>query len=166
MNVIVNETNRYGLQQHGDAWESVDGKNIWGVFGLVMLMGIVKKRTLLSYWSTNPLISTPMFSKMISRKKSLMVLNSLHLTDNSENPAGNKLFKLGNFLAMISDRLSSVLLPGKFISKDEILLAWKGWLSFRQYISSKRSRFGIKLFALCDAVRLRLMAQLQAVYSI
>ncbi|XP_067939831.1 piggyBac transposable element-derived protein 4-like [Watersipora subatra] len=36
--------------------------------------------------------------------------------------------------------------------ENESLLAWKGRLSFRQYIPSKRSRFGIKLFALCDPV--------------
>ncbi|XP_067940184.1 piggyBac transposable element-derived protein 4-like, partial [Watersipora subatra] len=152
MNIIVNETNRYGLQKHGDAWQLVDEKDIWRIFGLILLMGIVKKPTLSSYWSTDPLLSTPVFSKMISRNRFLMVLSSLHFTDNSENPAGNKLFKLGSVFAMICDRLSSVLLPGKFISIDESLLAWKGRLSFRQYIPSKRSRFGIKLFALCDAV--------------
>ncbi|XP_067943308.1 uncharacterized protein [Watersipora subatra] len=79
MNVIVNETNRYGLQKHRDAWEPVDDKDIWRVLGLVVLMG-------------------------------------------------------------------------KFISLDESLLAWKGRLGFKQYIPSKRSRFGIEIFALCDAV--------------
>ena len=152
MNVIVNETNRYGLQKHRDAWEPVDDKDIWRVFGLVVLMGIVKKPTLKSYWSTRPHLSTSIFGKIISRDRFLTILNCLHFTDNSENPAGNKLFKLGNVLSMICERLSSVLLPGKFISLDESLLAWKGRLSFKQYIPSKRSRFGIKIFALCDAV--------------
>ena len=33
---------------------------------------------------------------------------------------------------------------------DEELLLWKGRLPYKQYISSKRSRYGIKLFTLCE----------------
>lgn len=33
---------------------------------------------------------------------------------------------------------------------DESLMLWKGRLSFKQYIPSKRHRFGVKLFVLCD----------------
>ncbi|KAJ8364921.1 hypothetical protein SKAU_G00137520 [Synaphobranchus kaupii] len=35
---------------------------------------------------------------------------------------------------------------------DESLMLWKGRLGFRQYIPSKRHRFGIKFFVLCDVV--------------
>ena len=38
----------------------------------------------------------------------------------------------------------------EFMSIDEGLLAHKGKLKFKQYIPSKRARFGIKFFALCD----------------
>ena len=34
---------------------------------------------------------------------------------------------------------------------DESLLMWKGRLSWKQYIPSKRSRFGIKFFVLCES---------------
>jgi hypothetical protein len=40
--------------------------------------------------------------------------------------------------------------PGEFVSIDESLLLFKGRLSFRQYIPSKRSRFGIKFFMLVE----------------
>lgn len=33
---------------------------------------------------------------------------------------------------------------------DESLMPWRGRLSFRQYIPSKRHRFGVKMFVLCD----------------
>ena len=38
----------------------------------------------------------------------------------------------------------------KNLSIDEQLLLWKGRLGFKQYISNKRSRFGIKIFSLCE----------------
>ena len=34
---------------------------------------------------------------------------------------------------------------------DESLLLWKGHLHFKQYIPIKRSRFGVKLFKLCES---------------
>ena len=39
--------------------------------------------------------------------------------------------------------------PRKSLSIDESLVLFKGRLSFKQYISSKRARFGIKLYQLC-----------------
>ena len=39
--------------------------------------------------------------------------------------------------------------PGKSLSSDESLALFKGRLSFKQYISSKRARFRIKLYQLC-----------------
>ena len=38
----------------------------------------------------------------------------------------------------------------KNLSIDEELLLWKGRLGFKKYIPNKRSRFGIKLFSLCE----------------
>ena len=50
---------------------------------------------------------------------------------------------------MIKDIYGKVYSPGKSLSMDESLVLFKGRLSFRQYISSKRARFGIKLYQLC-----------------
>ena len=41
-------------------------------------------------------------------------------------------------------------IPSENISIDKELLFYKGRLSFKQYIPSKRARFGIKLFSLCE----------------
>ena len=41
-------------------------------------------------------------------------------------------------------------IPSENISIDEELSLFKGRLSFKRYISSKRARFGIKLFSLCE----------------
>lgn len=40
--------------------------------------------------------------------------------------------------------------PFQDLCIDESLLLWKGRLSFKQFIPSERSRFGIKLFEACD----------------
>ena len=50
---------------------------------------------------------------------------------------------------MMKRRCPEMYYPGKYLSMDESLVLFKGRLSFKQYISSKRSRFGIKLYQLC-----------------
>ena len=53
-------------------------------------------------------------------------------------------------MEFLIDRFKTSYLPAESISVDEELLLWKGRLSFKQYIPSKRARFGIKLFSLCE----------------
>ena len=36
------------------------------------------------------------------------------------------------------------------VAIDKELLLWKGRVGFKQYIPSKRARFGIKMFSLCE----------------
>lgn len=79
-------------------------------------------------------------------------LGALHFVDNATERGNNKLYKLGSIFTLLSNRFEAVFHPSKELSIDESLMAWKGRISFRQYIPSKRSRFGIKLFALCDAI--------------
>jgi len=42
------------------------------------------------------------------------------------------------------------MVPFENLVIDESLLLWKGRLSFKQFIRTKRHRFGIKFFILCD----------------
>ena len=37
------------------------------------------------------------------------------------------------------------------LSIDESLMLWKGRLGWRQYIPSKRARYGIKSYEICDS---------------
>ncbi|GFW58563.1 piggyBac transposable element-derived protein 4 [Trichonephila clavipes] len=48
-------------------------------------------------------------------------------------------------------KFKSVYVPKPYISVDESLIAYKGRLSWKQYIPQKRARFGIKLFQLCES---------------
>ena len=41
--------------------------------------------------------------------------------------------------------------PAENVAVDEYLSLWKGRLSFKVYIPSKRERYGIKLFMLCES---------------
>ena len=59
--------------------------------------------------------------------------------------------KVRTIVNMIRERFNSVYYPPENLTIDESLVLYKGRLLFKQYIKSKRSRFGIKMFELATA---------------
>ena len=76
------------------------------------------------------------------------MLKFLHFVDNSNynanDPNRNILYKVQGIIEFLVDHLKNVYIATQHISIHEELLLWKGRLSFKQYIPSKRWRFGAK----------------------
>ena len=125
---------------------------MWRFFALIILMALNKKSKITSYWSTNPDYHQPIFGNTLSRNQFLRILSCLHLVDNStRTPASPRLFKLGTVYQAILARFKAVYAPLRNISIDETLSHWRGRVSFRQYILSKRARYGIKAYVLAES---------------
>jgi len=120
-------------------WTPVNVNEIWVFFALELLMGIVKKPSLKDYWSTDPLLHTPIFSNQISRNRYQYILRSLHFADNSAPNPSDKLWKLGVFLPEIQKQFEIRVNLGKFLCIDESLMPFHGRLGFRQYHPLKRA---------------------------
>ena len=88
----------------------------------------------------------------MSRDRFKLILKFLHFNDNStydpNDPDRDRLHKVRPFLDLIRNRFQRVYKPGKNLSVDESLILFKGRIHFRQYIKTKRARFGIKLYEL------------------
>ena len=52
--------------------------------GLIFRTGIICKPTLKDYWSTDSMIETPIFGKVISRNRFEIILSYLHFNDNEK----------------------------------------------------------------------------------
>ena len=156
---IVTETNRFSKQffettaqtSYTELWQPVDVPEMKVFFGLCILMGIVHKPSLPMYWSKDELFSTPIFSKVMRRDRFYLILKFLHFNDN-EDPTYDKddenrdrLHKLRPFVDKLRERFQKVYTPGPNLSVDESLVLFKGRLHFKQFIRTKRARFGIKL---------------------
>ena len=165
MNCFVTETNRYAKEfidstnlsrsSRANDWYDTDPKEMRQFFGLLFLMGIVRKPRLDMFWSKDPLYSTPIFSAIMSRNRFQLILKFLHFNDNSQmapanDPSPDKLYKLRPLIDHLFEKFQEVYTPSQNVSIDESLLLWKGRLSFKQYIPLKRARFGIKTFMLCE----------------
>jgi hypothetical protein len=92
---------------------------------------------------------TPIFGELFTRNRYLSILRYLHFADNNTEKEG-KLRKIQPIVENLRKKFEKAIIPWENLCIDESLMLWKGRLSFKQYIPSKRHRFGVKLFLLCD----------------
>lgn len=116
---------------------------------MIILMGIIKKPNLKTYFTTNEMFATPFFNKVMPRDVFLNILKFLHFTSDK---SAKKLGKLGLIIENLKNKFKRIYIPEENICIDESLFAWKGRLGFRQYVPSKRLRYGIKIYKLCESV--------------
>lgn len=132
-------------------WVNSTVEEIYMFIATIMLMSLVGKNNLKKYWSNNKIIETPFFKTLFSQDRFFLLFRALHFVDN-DLPATNKLNKIKNLLDGVREIFKKTFYPFENLCIDESLLLWKGRLSFKIYIPSKRHRFGIKLFVLCDVL--------------
>ncbi|KAL4085266.1 hypothetical protein QTP88_027153 [Uroleucon formosanum] len=133
---IVFETNRYAKEQPINSEHS--------------RMVYWKDIKICEYWSTNNLLSRDVFGKCVSRDRYLLLLRCIHFCDNSQQIKGDRLYKIQMILTEVRKNFKDAMIPFSNLAIDESLLLWKGRLSFKQYIKSKRRRLDIKLYIICD----------------
>ena len=95
INHIVVQTNLYAkqfieqyqnnLRPHSlvHQQKATDRAETLTLLAVVILMGVVHKPRFAMYWSTDSLISTPIFSQIISRDRFLILMRFLHFADNN-----------------------------------------------------------------------------------
>lgn len=112
-----------------------------------MWMGLCHFPSIQSYWSTN-VIYTNFIKSIISRNRFQLLLKMWHFSDNTV-PSDDRLQKIGPLINKLRESFQQIINPGEYICIDETLVPFRGRLKFKQYITNKRHKFGIKLFKLC-----------------
>jgi hypothetical protein len=122
--------------------------------GLLILQGFVQKPANGMYFSKRESIVTPYFSQIMTEKRFLLLLKFLHFADNSKfypDQHHKKICKIQPILDHLKSKFSPVYTPEQNICVNESLLLWKGRPDWFQYIPSKGSRFGMKIYKLCES---------------
>ena len=65
-----------------------------------------------------------------------------------ENSDG--LWKKRNLFKILNKTFSKFYSPSEYLAVDEVTVLFKGRIIFRQYISQKHKRFGIKIYKPCE----------------
>lgn len=140
------------------SWKPVTVSEMKGFLATIFNMGIVRKPTIESYWSTNELVATPWFRKMFSRNRFESLLQFFHLVDNRNLPRpGEPNYDPSAKFQPLVDHANRVFrthyTPHRELSVDESLIGTKSRSKLTQYLPNKHHhRWGIKLWMLCDSV--------------
>ena len=161
---IVRETNREGHQKTAEyntvhpqsqvVWKSVDEVEIKAFIGLCILAGIQKSNfePLSSLWSN--VEGRPIFTATMSRNRFKDILSYMRFDNRetrSERKATDKVAAFSDVWQMFQVQLPKMYIPGPNLCVDEQLVAYRGRCPFRQYIPSKPSKYGLKIWWLCDS---------------
>ena len=130
-------------------WADLEIDELRTFLGVSVLMGHVRKGDIQDYWSTDPLLSTPIFPQTMTRNRYLQILRYLHFVNNAELNT-HPLAKIKPVIDYLNGKFTNTLSPGMNLCIDESLMLWKGRLRFKQFMPLKRPRFGIKIFELVD----------------
>lgn len=159
--VIATETNNYARKQlsdesrkkksDDDKWFDTTEDEMKAYFALCILMSQVRKSRIQLYWSKNRCIETPIYSETMSRERFLLISCFLHFTDDTvTGEASDKLKKIRPIITHFLEKFSSLYLLSENIALDESLMKFRGRLPYVQCNRSKRARFGIKIYKICD----------------
>ena len=106
-------------------------------------MGIIQLKNLKDYWSTDMTTNLPFFQSVFSRNRFFRILGCLHV---GEIDSDDKCEKIEPLLDLLQPAFSSSYTPAQNVAIDESVIAFKGRVSFRQYLKGKPTPWGIKAF--------------------
>ncbi|XP_050710367.1 piggyBac transposable element-derived protein 4-like [Eriocheir sinensis] len=156
VDLIVRETNRYFHQTIEDkteeerkAWKDVTREELLTFIAITLLMPHSRKSVLDDYWLRDVLFM-PVFPTYFTRGRYPSILKNIHFADHAHRNEADPLWKIPPLMNNILQKFKVFFNPFQKLVIDESLMLFKGRLHFKQYIPSKRHRFGIKMFILCD----------------
>jgi len=161
--LIVDQTNLYATQVIAKGatqksriheWKELSLQELKNFVALTILMGLDEKPSIEDYWAKRGVFYSHFYRAVMSRNRYQIIRRFLHFADNTNYDATDqnrdRLYKVRQLIELLLANFQSSYWPSKDVSIDEQLLLHKGKLVFRQYIPIKRSRFGIKIYSLCD----------------
>lgn len=165
-NEIVVETNRYArekihintpLTQNScwHSWTDITLPELKAFIGVILNMSLNTKPNMEDFFSSNWLDYQPFFKDVFSKERFFQIFWSLHISppSNTGHILGTltRSGKVRKFLQYLETRFQEYYTPSENISVDESTIGFRGRVSFRVYNKDKPTKWGIKVFVLCDA---------------
>ncbi|KFM73599.1 PiggyBac transposable element-derived protein 4, partial [Stegodyphus mimosarum] len=123
---------------------------MYSFLALTMLMSRMKNMSFVEFWSKDSLLSTSVFGDVMAKDRYLLLLRMLHFCDNSQPGSEDRFFKIQYIVQRLQECFRSAFHPFQKFYCEGNTLIYKGRLFLKQYLPSKKSNFGIKMFILCD----------------
>ena len=166
---LVTETNRYArqyiqkvgienLKTHSlaNSWTDTNVPEMKAFLAILLLMGFVKFPSYQDYWTTEDVMEMPGFRSIMPRNRFNAIMQFLHVANNEDalpvnDPNHDKLFKIRPFINTLVSAWQDAYYPGKHLSVDESIVAFKGKCSWVVYKPQKPHKWGLNAWVLTDA---------------
>ena len=162
IDIIVRETNRYARQKLAGndtrlaKWHDTTRQEVKAYFGMCLVMGINNLPRLAMYWSSDPFIGNTGIQNIMTKNRFEELSQYLHFSNSETEPQRgeenfDRLYKVRSLLSGVLENSQKAYEPSKNLSIDEGMIAFKGRLSFRQYMPAKPTKYGIKVWMAADS---------------
>ena len=162
LDFMVEETNRYAHQKLSAFpdrlanFRAVTCAELKAFIAINIIMGIVRLPNLALYWSCDEFFGNQGIKKTMTKNRFEEISKYLHFSDSTNEPARgaanyDRLYKVRSVLDYVRDKCEGNFKPTKNISVDEGMVAFRGRLSFRQYMPAKPTKYGIKVWMAADS---------------
>lgn len=152
-NIWINK-NKDNYSRQRDA-KATDRAEIHAVIGLLYAAGLMKSShtNLEDLWATDG-FGVDYFGATMSIKRFKFLLRAIRfddITTRKQRRALDKLAPIRTVFEEFVQRCKDYYSLSAYVTVDEMLEAYRGRCPFRQYMPKKPAKYGIKMFALCDA---------------
>lgn len=154
LEVILKMSNKEGMKNFEGSWEQITMVELEAFFGLLYLAGVFRSSGEATEELWHKEDGRKIFRAVMSRKRFKIISQVLRFDDKETR----SLRRSKDRLAPIRDvwdawvpTLSKNFIPYENVTVDEQLIPFRGRCSFRQFMKSKPAKYGIKVWALCDA---------------
>ncbi|XP_058645114.1 piggyBac transposable element-derived protein 4-like isoform X1 [Onychostoma macrolepis] len=152
--ILIEMTNLEGIHVFGAAWKNLDWTDLQAYIGLLFLAGVYRSHheAMDCLWHAES--GRPIFRATMSQKsfKSLSRVLCFYNKDKRRSQQKkDKLAPVRNIWDKWVQRLPLLYNPGPNVTVDECLVRFRGRCPFKQYMPSKPGKYGIKIWAACDA---------------
>ncbi|XP_055750279.1 piggyBac transposable element-derived protein 4-like isoform X1 [Salvelinus fontinalis] len=161
---LCDNTNRQAARNIGRGkkfkWIDITVKEFYKFIGLVFFTALVKTKAISDYWITNSIFSIPFPATVMNRDRYRIISWNIHMSDPDEDavndskkgtPEYDRLFRLKPLMNDIRHACMSCFHPHRNLAVDERMVASKARNGLIEYIKSKPTKFGFKIFVLADS---------------
>ena len=159
---VVDETNRYAAQCQAArrardvAWCETTVAEMKAYIAINILIGINDVPQLDHYWSADDKVGCSFIQRIMAKSRFKKLNQYFHLNDNdtavARGEAGySPLHKIQPLISSVSTAFSRRYRPGRDLSIDEAMVAFKGRSHMKQYLPSKPVKWGFKVWTLAEA---------------
>ncbi|KAM9307728.1 piggyBac transposable element-derived protein 4-like [Gastrophryne carolinensis] len=147
---IIAMTNLEGKKVHGNMWNDLHNDDLDAYIGVLLLAGVYKScnEATDSLWDAST--GRNIFRATMSLQKFQMI-SRVRFDNRDTRTKSDKLAPIRDVWEKWVQLLPLMFNPGPEVTVDERFLPFRGKCPFRQYMPSKPGKYGIKIWAACDA---------------